>query len=248
MISFKDFITEGGEAAERQEVALINTIKKYAKNGPINVQGIKNVIDANKMTGLNVLGTEPYTDVVLTLANNKKVNLSLKGGTETGESQAPSVAGGGMAGLQALIPDVIGNFLTKANQWYKKQGFKKGDQIPDIYGQLNPEYTDLVLTGTPEMGGPVHYIYVGPMDVKVKSFENNKLTLNGVFHNVKDYAMKHPIYFRLRKRRNDQPYEPDLKDAEGYPLILGKSPTKGDSGRRIVMVPSVPKQANIVTI
>jgi hypothetical protein len=247
MVTFKEFIVEGGQVSERQETALVSLIKKYAKNGPINVQGIKNVVDANKMPGINVLGTEPYTDVVLTTKSGP-VNLSLKGGTEAGVSQAPSVAGGGMAGLQTLIPDVIGKFLTKANSWYKKQGYKKGDQIPDIYGQLNPEYTNLVLTGTKEMGGPVHFIYVGPMDVTVKSFENNKLTLNGVFHNVKEYAKAHPIYFRLRKRRNDQPYEPDLKDAEGFPLILGKSPTKGDSGRRIVMVPSIPKQANVVSI
>lgn len=247
MITFKTFITEGGVAAERQEKAFIDTINKYAKNGPITVQGIKNVTGARKMPGLNVLGTEPYTDVILATKNGD-INLSLKGGTETGESQAPSVAGGGMAGLQTLIPDIIGKFLTKANQWYKRQGFKRGDQIPDIYGQLNPEYTELVLAGTPDMGGPVHYIYVGPMDVRVKSFTNNKLTLNGVFHNVREYAKNHPVYFRLRKRRNDQPYEPDQMDAEGFPLILGRSPSKGDSGRRIVMVPSVPKQANIVTI
>lgn len=248
MITFKSFITEGGATSERQEIAFINTVNKYAKNAPITIHGINGVLGAKKMTGHNVLGTEPYTDVVLTTKTGN-VNLSLKGGTESGQSQAPSVAGGGLAGLQTLIPDIVGKFLIKANQWYKKQGYKKGDIIPDIYGQLSPEYTELVLTGTEEMGGPVDYIYVGPMDVKVKSFENNNLTLNGVFHNVKEYSKQHPIFFRIRKRRHDQPYEPDLKDADGYPLILGKSPSRGDTGRRIVMVPKMPKkQANIVTI
>lgn len=248
MQSFKEFITEGGATAERQEKAFIDTVNKYAKKGPITVGGIPDVVKAQKMQGLSKLGVEPYTDVILYTGSGKTVNLSLKGGTEAGESQAPSIAGGGMTGLQALIPDAIGDFLTAVNNWYLSKGYKRGDIIPDIYGQLNPNLTSLVLRGTKQMGGPINFIYVGPMDLKVKSFQNNILELNGVFYNVKNYAAKHPIYFRLRKRRDDQPYEPDLTDQNGYPLILGRSPSKGDSGRRIVMVPKLPKGANVVTV
>jgi hypothetical protein len=48
---------------------------------------------------------------------------------------------------------------------------------------------------------------------------------------------------RLRKRREDQPFEPTKKDSKGLPLILGRSPSRGDSGRRIVTAKKPPKNA-----
>lgn len=248
MVSFKEFLIEGGVGAERQERGVIDAINRYAKKGPISVNQIKNVSSAEKMEGINELGTEPYTDVILTIGSGqKRINVSLKGGTESGVSAAPSVGGGGLVGLQTLIPDITKRFLINANTWYKKQGFKKGDLIPDVYGRLNEKDTLTVLKGTPAMGGPVDYMYIGPMDV-VGAFKGDQLTLNGVFSDIKQYAKGHSIFLRLRKRREDQPYEPDLKDKDGNPLILGKSPTKGDSGRRIVLVDRVPASGNIVEI
>jgi hypothetical protein len=247
MFSFKQFLLEGGKAAERQEQGFIAIIKKYAKQGPISVNQIKNVVDANKMQGLNALNTEPYTDVVLTLKNGSTINVSLKGGSSEGVSSAPSIGGGGLAGLQTLVPDIISRFLNKANTWYKRKGYKRGDAIPDVYGMMSENDVELVLRGNEAMGGPVDFMYVGPMDVK-GTFSNNTLKLNGVLTDTSTYAKKHSIYFRIRKRREDQTYEPDLRDKEGNPLILGKSPSKGDSGRRIVLVDRVPASANIVKI
>ena len=51
------------------------------------------------------------------------------------------------------------------------------------------------------------------------------------------------LYLRFRKRRNDQPFDSKSKDKDGYPLILGKSPTAGDKGRRIVIVAKPPSNA-----
>lgn len=247
MLSFKQFIVEGGREAERQEQGFVTTIKKYAKQGPISVNQIKNVIDANKKSGLNDLNTEPYTDVVLTLKDGTTINVSLKGGSSEGVSAAPSIGGGGLTGLQSLIPDIISRFLNKANTWYKRKGYKRGDAIPDVYGKMSDDDVDLVLRGNATMGGPVDFMYVGPMDVKGK-FNNGILKLNGVLTDTTTYAKNHTLYFRIRKRREDQTYEPDLKDKEGNPLILGKSPSRGDSGRRIVLVDRVPASANIVKI
>lgn len=247
MVSFKEFLLEGGKEAERQEQGVIAIIKKYAKQGPISVNQIKNVVDANKMEGLNKLNTEPYTDVILSLKDGSTINLSLKGGSSEGVSSAPSIGGGGLAGLQILIPDIVSRFLVEANRWYKKKGYKRGDAIPDVYGKMSDSDVELVLRGNDDMGGPVDFMYVGPMDVK-GTFKNGKLELNGVLTDTATYAKKHSIYFRIRKRREDQTYEPDLKDKDGNPLILGKSPSKGDSGRRIVLVDRVPASANIVKI
>jgi hypothetical protein len=247
MVTFKKYLlTEAGLKPERQERSFIEIINSSAKDGPIAVNDIKNVTSAHKMEGTNLLGTEPYTDVVLTLSNNRTLNISLKGGTEDGISQAPSVAGGGLAGLKSLIPDVISNFLKKANQWYKKK-YKQGDIIPDVYGKLKDNDVELVIAGNEDMGGPIHYVYIGPMNV-TGDLNNNKLTLNGKFFTVDEYAKKHSIYFRLRKRRDDQPYEPDLLDNNGNPLILGRSPSKGDTGRRIVVVDRLPTGAAVIEL
>jgi len=48
---------------------------------------------------------------------------------------------------------------------------------------------------------------------------------------------------RIRKRREDQPFDPNLRDRQGFPAILGKSPSKGDSNRRIVISKRIPVNA-----
>jgi hypothetical protein len=52
----------------------------------------------------------------------------------------------------------------------------------------------------------------------------------------------------LRARREDQRFDPSAKDSTGTPKIYGKSPSKGDSAGRIVVVDTVPRNANVVTI
>ena len=243
MVSFKEFLLEAGTLAERQETGFINVVKKNTRNGPISINNtIHGVVNANKMTERNELGTEPYTDVILILEDGSKLNLSLKGGSEEGSAQAPSVAGGGMKGLIDLIPDVVSRFLKTANTWYKRR-YKAGDNIPDVYGKLDKSDVLTVLRGTLAMGGPVDYIYIGPMDV-IGKVVNNNLTLNGRLFTVKEYAKNHDIYFRIRKRREDQAYDPNTLDKQGNPIIFGKSPSKGDTGRRVVMVSSLPSNAS----
>ena len=41
----------------------------------------------------------------------------------------------------------------------------------------------------------------------------------------------------------DQPFDSKSRDSSGQPLILGKSPSAGDTGRRIVIVPRPPSNA-----
>ena len=56
------------------------------------------------------------------------------------------------------------------------------------------------------------------------------------------------LYLRLRKRRADQPLVLNEKDSKGLPLILGRSPSRGDKGRRIVTVKKPPLNAIVVDI
>ena len=203
---------------------------------------IGGVSGANKMSKLSALGKEAYTDVQFNLINGETVNISAKGPT------APSLAGGGLLALQLLIPDIMERFLKSAVDALKAYG-NGAIGAPDIFGMISYEEALTVLRGNEAMGGPIDYMYQGPMDVKVMQGGPPKsVTLNGAFTSIEDYARSHELYIRARKRRIDQPVDLTGKDAKGLPLLFGKSPSKGDSGRRIVVSEKPPRNALIVNI
>lgn len=227
-------IIEAGTAAERQERGVIEAINMYAsKKNPVTVstQGatIRGVIQASKFPGLSKLGKEPYTDIVLHCTGNKSYNISAKGET------APSLAGGGLVALNILAPDLISTFLKKARKELMKK-YSAGDQgLPDVFGKIPADMVEMILAGNEDMGGPIHYMYQGPMDVEASWKNDKEVMLNGVLTPIEEYAKTHDLYLRARKRRIDQPFDPAGADAAGLPLIFGKSPTRGDIGRRIVI-------------
>lgn len=236
-----------GAAAERQETGVVKAITDAIKKGKsVTVMAggvkIKNVTKAYKYAGRQASGSEPYTDVVL-LSGTKKVNLSLKG------EAAPSLAGGGLRGLEAIIPGIAGKFMKAAYAKLISNGLSEGDKVPDVYGQISETDKTKIVVGTLAMGGPIHYMYIGPMDVKsVYDAKTKTVTLNGTLTEAKKYAKTHDLYFRLRARREDQTFDPKAKDAKGIPKIYGKSPSRGDSAGRIVITDSVPKKAMMVKI
>lgn len=236
-----------GITAERQENGFVKAVKdavRKNKNNPITISAgsvkIPNVDGANKYSGRQSSGSEPYTDIVVQCKNKKPVNLSLKG------EAAPSLAGGGLRGLEVIVPGIASRFMNAALEKLLEMGLKKGDKVPDVYGKIGPKTKEKIVVGTSAMGGPIDYMYIGPMDVK-STFENGILTLNGTLTESKEYAKTHELYFRLRARREDQRFDPDAEQG-GIPKIYGKSPSKGDSAGRIVVTDNVPKNAVIVTV
>lgn len=101
-----------GLLAERQERGLVDAINSgFGKNDakPFTLVGangvrITNVISAEKFEGRSSAGTEPYTDVIIS-TKTKKINVSNKG------ESAPSIAGGGLAGLELAVPGLTKLFL-----------------------------------------------------------------------------------------------------------------------------------------
>jgi hypothetical protein len=84
------------------------------------------------------------------------------------------------------------------------------------------------------MGGPIDYMYIGPMEVTSK-FINGTLEVNGKLIESKKYSDDHDLFFRLRARRIDQTFDPEASDKNGIPKIYSKSPSKGDSAGRLVI-------------
>tara|TARA_B100001029_G_C15063675_1_gene461084 strand:+ start:9650 stop:10375 length:726 start_codon:yes stop_codon:yes gene_type:complete len=239
-----------GAQFERQEIGLINAVNSgYGGNNGtpftlIGVNGIsiQNCISAEKYEGRSTAGTEPYTDVIINVSGNKSINISNKG------DSAPSIAGGGIEGLETAVPGLTKKFLESALSEYKKRGFIEGmSNVPDMYGKVSNNLKEKIVVGNVSMGGPIHYMYIGPMDVTFNQYGSN-VKVNGKLFEAKKYAKDNDLYLRLRKRRADQPLVLNEKDSKGLPLILGRSPSRGDKGRRIVTVKKPPLNAIVVDI
>jgi len=238
------------ETSERQEHGFINAVNTaVSQNGVINLvigsKTLNNVVGAEKYEKATDLKKEPYTDIVIKFKDGSSTNVSAKG------EHAPSIAGGGGVALKQMIPDIFKAFLEAAEAYLiNNLKVKKGQlDFPEIYGKIAQEkYIDL-LKGTEAMGGPVNYLYIGPMDIKVEPLKDNILKISGNLIPIEQFAADNVLYFRSRRRRKDQPFVPGKKDKDGYPLIYGKSPSKGDIGRRIVLYTekSVPKKGLKIT-
>jgi hypothetical protein len=241
-----------GASAERQESAVVKAVKDSVnknKKNPITVVAgdvtLTGIIDADKYGGRQVTGSEPYTDVIFTSYKKQEFNCSLKG------ESAPSLAGGGLRGLELAVPGIAKKFLKAVHDYLVNDlKLKPGDKVPDVYGKISPRNKLKIVIGNVQMGGPIDYMYIGKMDVITKyDPKTNVLTyLNGQLIPADKYAKDHDLYFRLRARREDQRFDPSAKDSTGTPKIYGKSPSKGDSAGRIVVVDTVPRNANVVTI
>jgi hypothetical protein len=243
-----------GASAERQERGFINLINRHVtanKKNPITIQspnGVKvtGVVGAKKYGGRQVTGSEPYTDVVIQLYNGKTYNISMKG------ESAPSLAGGGLRGIEIAAPGLGAKYFKQVfSHLTTKKKLRAGDKVPDIYGKIPDGLTTKIVVGNASMGGPIDYMYIGPMSVTGRyDAKKNTLYINGNFEDSRTYAKTHSLYFRLRARREDQRFDPMAEDSKGVPKIYGRSPSKGDSAGRLVVVDesTVPKNAERILI
>lgn len=239
-------VTEAGLSFERQEnefcLAINNAVKENSDE-PITLKtkdaSIKGVMKAEKYSGRQRSGSEPYTDVQL-FTKRGILNLSMKG------PNAPSLAGGGLRGIEEIIPGLGARFFRAAYDNHVKKGLKAGDKVPDTYGKLNDKDKKLLVIGNKPMGGPIDYMYIGPMDV-TSTFKNGVLQVNGNLTDAKKYAKSKDLFFRLRARRVDQTFDPDASDRNGVPRIYGRSPSRGDSVGRLVVTDRPAKSRDIIT-
>ena len=227
-----------GEISERQENGIIKYITGAISSNSGNAitvlagkETIEGVVKAYKFSGRQAGGSEPYTDVVFELLNGDKINLSCKG------PSAPSLAGGGLKGLEIAVPGLAARFMKQAHySLLNNKKLKSGDKVPDVFAEISSSHKEKIVVGTAAMGGPIDFMYIGPMDVTGPyDQKKNTVKLNGELYEARGYAKSHKLYFRLRARREDQRFDPDAKDTKGIPKIYNVSPSKGDSAGRLVI-------------
>ena len=241
----KRYLAEAGQSAERQENAFVDLVNDaFKQNGekPFTLKTkddtIKNVVKAEKFTGRQRSGSEPYTDVKV-YTSKGVLNFSMKG------PSAPSLAGGGLRGIEEIIPGIASRFFRAAFDNHKKKGLKFGEKVPDTYAKLNDKDKKLLVIGNEAMGGPIDYMYIGPMDVN-GTFKDGVLSVNGKAIESNKYSNSKDLFFRLRARRVDQTFDPEASDKNGIPKIYGKSPSRGDSAGRLVITDKPAKSRDMI--
>ena len=208
------------DGTERQELGLINAINDNIglKIGSLGFA----LTGVSKKEGTNSQGNEPYIDIELH-TDGKTYGVSCKGTT------APSLGGGGARGLSVLVPKFFDEAFDRFAEQLKKLNLKNGDIIPaskikDVFVEIPDDEVDTIIRGTSEIGGPIDYMYVGPLDVE-SSVEGNKLVLNGEFIAVEDYIKKvGKFYLRFRKRdlnaQKTVKIAMDIMDKDGRPRLF----------------------------
>ena len=244
------------ETTERQEHGLVEAIN--------SVEGTKTIIskDGSKLTGIAKAekyegrapsGVEPYSDLILTTTDGKKLLVSAKG------PSAPTLGSGGITGIRALTkeggnPEILQfvvDFYNKAYQYYKEvvekeglegQNLYKNKLVPDVSVKVPDSILQTLLRGTEAMGGPVDYYYIGPMTVEHQT-EGNTVKLNGKFISIDDFIAQKggELYAHIRKRDGDLYFTDATQELNGatLPLIFAKTPEGQGAQSRFGMIDKI---------
>lgn len=243
-----------GQGSERQELGLIQALNEAAamsnKAYVSQIGATAYILNASKNEGLAPTGQEPYIDVFIETSKGK-YGISCKG------TSAPSLAGGGVAGLKVTAPELLRKLYTtieyhlKTDLKLKTGDVVAADSIPDLYVQIPQNFVELILKGNRQMGGPIDYMYVGPMDVE-SNMRGNTVALNGNFYGIQEYMRKiGTFYFRIRKRdiepSNTIAIELTRTNKEGYKMMF-RGPRTNKNNLRIVITDKVPSTGRKLTL
>ena len=207
------------QTSERQERSLIDLINSVEGTKTIvSADGskIEGVVRAEKVEESSAGGTEPYSDVKLIMADGSELLVSAKG------PSAPTLGSGGIAGIKLLtkgganpeILDFVDDFYNDAYAYYKEivdreglegQNLYKNKSVPDVSIKIPEEIITTILRGTPEMGGPVSYYYIGKMDVNGEPEGQTIKIKNGSFIPLDTFIKEKTgkLYAHIRKRDGD---------------------------------------------
>lgn len=222
------------ETSERQERSLIDAINSIVgvksikgKNGKI----ISGITSAEKQP--DPPRAEAYADIRLNLQGGGVYLLSAKG------TQTPSIAGGGLAGITQISPELaafVKQFYEDAYDYYEDIADREDIQ-PDTNLYMTAFFKDVnrevpqdvvldMLRGNEEMGGPVDGYYIGPMEVEFR-VDGNIIETNGDIYSIEEYASKYPSLFaHIKKRSGDYFFTDALQTVNNItmPLIFTNKP------------------------
>lgn len=212
------------ERQERETIMAVNEAVSANNGKEITVKAgtttIKGVVLAQKNSGVSGYGHEKYADLLLTQQNGKILGVSMK------MKKAPSLLGGGLDTLYDMDPSYMKKVTNKALQIaLRSPKFELGSnkKLVDIFIDFtNKAFLERALRGTAKMGGPVHYMFVGP-EGPMHTFNKGVLTFtDSSIYSTRQYADKVKHFFiRIRRRDSTQVFTNEI-DGRGIPLFFKK--------------------------
>ena len=201
------------EKTERDLMSAINQTVKQTQDKTVNLIGangtmLEGVVGARKNPNTNAIGGDSLSDVTIYTRKGKSYKINTKG------SIAPVQTITNTRALFASNPALAKRFVTTAIAKYKALGYKEGQMIdgnvPGIYAELRGEHNRRVITGTPQLGGPVDYFFEGsptgtPDDQGNVQLGGNLITANDLHKSQNFYIQmgKPPIQARFDFTRAD---------------------------------------------
>lgn len=223
----------GKARQQRQEIGVVSAINDLVMKGPVRIPDIgQEIIGAEQAPEIGPHGKENLVDVILTLKNGTKVNVSCK------QTKAADLGGGGMAGLKRLVPHLLDKLHERVIKDLTKDGYVHGItyksvNVPTYVYQIPESEMTKIFHGHKDIGGEIDYFYIGPPDVAVD--KNGRF--NGRFISVREFARMKKFYFRLRVRDVIQgkiTIDFVKKTKEGYPAIFVTGPAKTNAARFVI--------------
>jgi hypothetical protein len=225
------------ETSERQEVGIITAIN--------SVEGIKTVVGSNENFEItNVVRAEkiPTTGKIEPIADIQLIRS--KGSSpykiSAKANQAPTIGGGGLAGMSQLskpVTDFVKKFYEDAYSYYKKIYDEHNELTPetdlyktkyfkDVNRVIPPDIVGEILRGTAAQGGPVDVYYIGDMDHVLLGVDNNVVTLSGEFLSIEDIAKDKTLYIHMKKRAGSYYFTDSMQTVNGLtvPRIFAQRP------------------------
>lgn len=225
------------EASERQEVGILTAIN--------SVEGVKTVVGSNenfKITDVVRAEKIPTTGKIEPIADIQLIRS--KGSSpykiSAKANQAPTIGGGGLAGMSQLskpVTDFVKKFYEDAYEYYKniikqhpeitpETDLYKTRYFKDVNRVIPQDIVEEILRGTAAQGGPVDVYYIGDMDHVLVGVDNNTVTLSGEFLSIEDIAKDKTLYIHMKKRAGSYYYTDSMQTVNGLtvPRIFAQRP------------------------
>jgi len=231
------------DSIERQVLKEINTAVLKNGNRPITLDiggtYFTEITGARRYSGSFYGANRPYTDIIIEKRNTKGINLAFSN----------SVLSESMERLEIVVPGIKYKFIKAIVKRIESLGLDDGDDVPNFFGAIDSRSTQKLIEGTYSVGGPINFMYLNiPKILKSKyNEEETLLFLPGNLINIKNYSKELDLYLRLVPIHNDQKYD-SKAERGGYKLIYGESPSRGESGNRIIVTTETTSDAVLVEI
>ena len=162
------------EFQQRQEKSLVEAINQW--NQPVRIDNFKHrLARASQAPEIGPHGKENIVDVVVWDERDFSYNVSCK------MSHAADLGGGGIAGLQRTVPELVERLYYQVQYDLYGLGFDEGtsyhiNQIPTLMYGIPYISALQMFQGCDGIGGKIDYLYIGPDKVEVRDGK-----LNGEF-------------------------------------------------------------------